>query len=43
MGECNMLVGEKVRIRAIELEDLGKLVEWRNTPEIMDYFLKLEK
>ena len=37
-----MLVGEKVRIRAIELEDLDKLVEWRNTTEIMEYFYEKE-
>lgn len=37
-----MLVGEKVRLRAIELEDLRKLVEWRNTAEIMDYFYEKE-
>ncbi|MHC4579912.1 MAG: GNAT family N-acetyltransferase [Planctomycetota bacterium] len=37
-----MLVGEKVRIRAIELEDLEKIVEWRNTTEIMEYFYEKE-
>ena len=37
-----MLVGEKVRIRAIELEDLERIVEWRNTTEIMDHFYEKE-
>jgi len=37
-----MLVGEKVRIRAIELDDLEKITEWRNTTEIMEYFYEKE-
>jgi diamine N-acetyltransferase len=37
-----MLVGEKVRIRAIEPDDLKVIAEWRNTTEVMEYFYEKE-
>jgi len=37
-----MLRGEKVKIRAIEENDLSKIVEWRNSPEIYDLFFGFE-
>ena len=37
-----MLVGENVRIRAIELDDLEVMAKWRNTSEVMEYFYEKE-
>ncbi|MCD6291271.1 MAG: GNAT family N-acetyltransferase [Anaerolineae bacterium] len=33
-----MIQGEKVRLRAIEREDLPRYVRWLNDPEVMRYF-----
>ena len=37
-----MLVGKKVRIRAIDLDDLEVITKWRNTTEVMKYFYEKE-
>lgn len=33
-----MLLGKRIRLRAIEQEDLEKMAEWRNQPETYEYF-----
>lgn len=37
-----MLFGKKLRLRAIEFEDLPKLVAWRNHAEVRKYFFEYE-
>ena len=37
-----MIVGERIRLRAIERADLPRLVEWRNNPEIYVHFFEHE-
>ncbi|MDI6787718.1 MAG: UDP-4-amino-4,6-dideoxy-N-acetyl-beta-L-altrosamine N-acetyltransferase [Planctomycetota bacterium] len=37
-----MLVGKRIRLRAVEEKDLPKIVEWRNKPEIYQYFYEYE-
>jgi UDP-4-amino-4,6-dideoxy-N-acetyl-beta-L-altrosamine N-acetyltransferase len=37
-----MIVGKRVQLRAIEVEDLPLLVKWRNDPEIYQYFYEQE-
>jgi UDP-4-amino-4,6-dideoxy-N-acetyl-beta-L-altrosamine N-acetyltransferase len=37
-----MLVGKRIRLRAIELEDLPLLQKWRNDPQVYQYFYEHE-
>lgn len=37
-----MIVGKRIRLRAIELEDLPLMVRWRNDPEIYQHFCEQE-
>jgi diamine N-acetyltransferase len=37
-----MIVGERIRLRAIEYEDLPMLVEWRNNPQVNRFFFEHE-
>ena len=37
-----MLIGKRIRLRAVEEEDLPKIVGWRNKPEIYQYFYEYE-
>lgn len=37
-----MLIGRRVRFRAVEEEDLSKIVKWRNSPQIYDFFFEYE-
>ena len=37
-----MIVGKRVQLRAVEVEDLPLLVQWRNDPEIYQYFYEQE-
>jgi UDP-4-amino-4,6-dideoxy-N-acetyl-beta-L-altrosamine N-acetyltransferase len=37
-----MIIGERIRLRAIEAEDLPLLVQWRNDPEVYRCFYEHE-
>jgi len=37
-----MIIGNRVKLRAIELKDLPKMVKWRNDPDIYQYFYEQE-
>lgn len=37
-----MLVGERIRLRGIEIEDLPLLAKWRNDPKVYQYFFEHE-
>lgn len=37
-----MIVGKLVRLRAIEREDLPKIIEWRNDPEVYRNYIEYE-
>ena len=37
-----MLIGKKIRLRAIEEKDLPLIVKWRNQPDIYKYFYEYE-
>ena len=37
-----MITGERLFLRAIEVEDLGLLVDWRNAPEVAEHFYERE-
>lgn len=37
-----MIVGKRVQLRAVEVEDLPLLVKWRNDPDIYRYFYEQE-
>jgi UDP-4-amino-4,6-dideoxy-N-acetyl-beta-L-altrosamine N-acetyltransferase len=37
-----MIIGKRIHLRAIEYEDLPRMVEWRNNPEIYNYFFEHE-
>jgi len=36
-----MIIGKKIILRRVEKEDLERIAEWRNTPEINKYFFNL--
>ena len=37
-----MIVGKRIRLRAIEPEDLALMVKWRNDPKVYQYFYEHE-
>jgi UDP-4-amino-4,6-dideoxy-N-acetyl-beta-L-altrosamine N-acetyltransferase len=37
-----MLVGKRIKLRAIEEEDIPKMVEWRNSPDVYEFFYEYE-
>ncbi|NOX08323.1 MAG: GNAT family N-acetyltransferase [Gammaproteobacteria bacterium] len=37
-----MIVGDRVSLRAIEMDDLGLLVKWRNDPHVAEHFYEKE-
>ncbi|MGA2331875.1 MAG: UDP-4-amino-4,6-dideoxy-N-acetyl-beta-L-altrosamine N-acetyltransferase [Syntrophales bacterium] len=37
-----MIVGKRIKLRAIEYEDLPLIIKWRNDPDIYQYFYEYE-
>ena len=37
-----MIVGKRIQLRAIEYDDLPMIVQWRNDPEVIQYFYEHE-
>ena len=37
-----MLVGKRIKLRAVEESDISKMVRWRNSPDVYEFFYEYE-
>lgn len=37
-----MLIGHRIKLRAVELDDVEKLAKWRSNPDVYEYFYEYE-